>query len=338
MDPLRTDAALSRPIVFDGPGEHGGAVFDLVSSIVTDLPYGDGVERVSVDALTLDLDEWVGRPVVIDDGQTHDGTTIEATPEIQAERNIGIVSSARFDAEAGERIMRIAVPKARDAERIRRDYNAVSEAYRSTTRPATAAERAQGVDRVQVRRSPLSLALIHRNRGGRAGPRARVRTDGADTMAFSLDDFRAVLDGVPDDDDAAKAMLMAKVAKMGGKPAEEPSAEIEPVMDGMKPEELAAIKADAAAQKLRADAAERRLLVIDAAEVAADLKLLNVTCDGFDANAPTVESVAKARTARDAAALARIRTDAIGTDPQGNRPSPRVVKTDAAPKNYTPIL
>lgn len=339
MDMIRTDAALSRPIVFDGPGEHGGAVFDLVSSVVTDLSYTDGVERVSPDALTADLDEWVGRPVVFDDGQTHDGATLEAQPEIQAERNVGTVVSARFDPATGERTMRIAVPKARDAERIRRDYNAVSEAYRATTRPADATERAQGVDRVQVRRAPLSLALIHRNRGGRAGPRARVRTDGADTMAFSLDELRVTLDGIPDDDDAAKAMLAGKVAKMGGKPAEEPSAEIEPVMDAAKPEEMAALKADVAAQKMRADAAEARLLVIEAAEVASDLKLLNITCDGFDATKPTADSVGKARAARDAAALARIRTDAVGTEPQGNRPAPRVTKTDAAPnKPYTPIL
>ena len=339
--PIRTDAALARPLVFDGPGEHGGAVFELVSSITTDLRYRDGVERVPIAALSHDLDEWVGRPVVFDDGEAHDTDAIEADPSIQGDRAAGTVLSARLDMAAGERIMRIAVPRAADAAKARRTHYAVSEAYRAATRPATPAERAQGVDRVQTRRYPLSLALIDYRRGGRAGPRARVRTDGADTMAFSLDEFRAVLDGVPDDDEAAKAMLMGKVAKMGGA-AMEVEAPAEPAMDAanpaVKPEELMAMKADAAAQKLRADAAEARLLVIEAGEVAADLKRAKVTCDGFDPAAPTTESMAKARAYRDAAALALLRTDAIDDGPQGSRPSPRIVQPNATATKTTEPL
>lgn len=338
--PIRTDAALARPLVFDGPGEHGGAVFELVSSITTDLRYRDGVERVTLDTLSHDLDEWVGRPVVFDDGEAHDENAIEADPSIQGDRAAGTVLSARIDMAAGERIMRIAVPRAADADKARRTHYAVSEAYRASTRPATPAERAQGVDRVQTRRYPLSLALIDYRRGGRAGPRARVRTDGADTMAFSLDEFRAVLDGVPDDDDAAKAMLMGKVAKMGGAAAAEPAAapEAEMEMDACGPEELMKLKTDAAAQKLRADAAEARLLVIEAAEVAADLRRAKVTCDGFDPAAPTTESMAKARAARDAAALALLRTDAIDDGPQGSRPPPRIVQSNATATKTTEPL
>lgn len=304
---IRTDAALARPIVLDEPGQSGATIFELVSSALVDLPYGGGVvERVTVDALTLDLDEWVGVPVVFDDGETHDAEVIERDPTIQGERSIGVVTAARFDAATGERIMRISVPRKAHAAKVRQTHHAVSEAYRRHVRPPTAGERAQGVSDVQTRRFPTSLALIDYRRGGRAGPRARVRTDGADmpeAEAGSLDELLAFLKPY-----TSKEAKMLVKAWLGDEVAPDPKPE-EPVMDAGKPEEMAALKTDAAAQRARADAAEARLLKLDAAELAADLKRAGITCDGFDAAAPTAESVAKARAARDAAALAMLRTD-----------------------------
>jgi hypothetical protein len=161
-----------------------------------------------------------------------------------------------------------------------------------------------------------------------------VRTDAKEQkMPFSLDEFRAVLDGVPDDDDAAKAMLMAKVAKMKGAPMEEPA---EPVMDADPKAGEMVPKADMDAMKMRADAAEAGLKTLraaklrtDAAEVAADIKRAGIVVDGFDPANPTAESVGKARAAVVDAALTRLRTDSIDPSaPQGGRPDPRPSKGD----------
>lgn len=329
MDPiLRTDAALARPIVFDGPGESGITIMELVSSIITDLPYDGGKERerVTADALTLDLDEWIGLPVVFDDSGAHDAENIERDPKIQGESQIATVIGARFDAESGERIMRISVPRQGDAAKIRKTHNAVSEAYGREARLPTDAERRDRVTAVQTRRYPKSLALIDYRRGGRAGPRARVRTDGADmpdAEAGSLDALMEFLKGY-----TSKEAKMLVKAWLGDEVAPEPKPE-EPVMDAVKPEEMAAIKADAAAQKLRADAAEARLLKIEAAEVAADLGRLDLKCDGFDAVAPTLESVAKASVLVTSTLRARLRTDAADySGPHGERPATRVQKGD----------
>jgi hypothetical protein len=129
-----------------------------------------------------------------------------------------------------------------------------------------------------------------------------------DAAPGSLDALMEFLAGYKD---SAEAKMLVQ-AWIGAPAVEEASAEIEPVMDACGPD-LEMVKADAAAQKLRADAAEARLLVIDAREIAADLKRANVTCDGFDADKPTIESVGKARAARDAAALAALRTDRAET-------------------------
>ena len=128
-------------------------------------------------------------------------------------------------------------------------------------------------------------------------------------MPMTPDEIKALAE-------ALGPMLMAAM-----KPAaEEPTGEIAPAVDVA---EMEKVKADRDAQRARADAAEARLLKADAAEIAADLTRLRVTCDGFDAAAPTAESVAKARAMRDAAALAHIRADRIDDGPQGQRPDAR---------------
>ncbi len=308
---LRLDDALARPVRMVGPGEHGGAILEAVTAVLTDLPYPSGLERVAPEALSTRLDEWVGRPVVLQ-GPAHTARALAADPTIQGREAIGIITGARYDAAAGERIMTFSVPDPANVEKIATRYPATSEAYRATTREPTAEERAAGVVAVQVDRLPLSLALVDR---GRAGPRARVRTDGADDMpTMTPDEIKALAE-------ALVPMLMAAM-----KPAsEEPTGEIAPAADMA---EMEKVKADRDAQRARADAAEARLLKTDAAEIAADLARLRVTCDGFDAAAPTAESVAKARAMRDAAALAHIRADRIDDGPQGQRPDARPTARD----------
>lgn len=334
---IRADDALARPVRMVGPGEHGGAIYDVVTAILTDLSYRHGVERVAPSALSDGLEAWVGRPVVFQ-GAEHDAGAIERDPTIQGRKAVGTVISARYDAAAGERIMQVAVPDAADCARIDSgEYAAASEAYDPTLRDPTPDERAAGVSAVQIARRPLSLALVDR---GRAGPRARVRTDlqendmirtdAEDPKPGSLDALMAFLAAYKDN---AEAKMLVK-GWLGGESAEP----AEPVMDA-DPAVPMVPKSEADAQKMRADAAEAELKTLraaklrtDAAEIAADIRRAGIAVDGFDPANPTAESVTKAREAVVAAALSRLRTDSIDPSaPQGGRPDPRPSKGDSKP-------
>jgi len=332
-DPIRCDDALARPVRMVGPGESGGVIYEVVTAILTDLPYRHGIERVAPSALADDLDAWVGRPVVFA-GAEHDAATLDRDPTIQGREARGTVLSARYDAEAGERIMRTVIHDPADCALVDAGrFAAASEAYDPTLREPTEEERAAGVTAVQIARRPSSLAFVP---AGRAGPRARVRTDlhdpgdpmRTDAAAFSLDGLQVILDTIPTDNAAALALLKAAVVRLGGE-AEEPTAPVATVStDAMVP------AAQLAAEKARADGLQARLDGIEKAARKSRYTALKTRADVLEVHAEAVEDPTDAQITALAERIALddgVRTDAADPYRRGEHaPPPRPGRTDGA--------
>lgn len=334
----RCDDALARPILFQGPGEHGGGIFEGVGALLGhDLDYGaDGKERVTADALA-DVDGWVGRPVVTA-GAAHDPKRIKTDPGIQGRTAIGTILSSRFDAATGERIHRFAVHDPANVAKIRSGaLGELSEAYTPTTRDPSPEERADGITAVQTSRRPQSLALVPRARAGR---RARIRADG-DIMdpeekagEFSLDALAATIAAIPDDSefaDAIAAILATKIAKLATKEMEKEGSPQKPVTDAPLPAEMEAMKADAAKQRARADAAEAELRKVRLSALRADATADGLTVPGLDKTDPSADDIAAAEKAYADAAIAKVRADAAKGRADGQRRNPLSLAPTGAP-------
>ena len=240
--------------------------------------------------------------------------------------------------------MKIAVNRAADADKVRRTHYATSEAYRSSPRPPTAAERADGVTAAQVRRYPLSLALIHHRRGGRAGPRARVRTDGAimpDAAPGSLDALMEFLKSYADN---AEAKML--VQGWLGKPAEPPEMEMDSAEKMAMDKEIADLKADRDAQKVRADKAEAEIAKVradaEAAALRADaaatdeaLRGLGLTIEGWDPSTADRAAIVRADAAiRDGARKLANRAPSQNTPPLGWSEPGKTASTASTPCTF----
>lgn len=347
MDPtlIRCDDALAQPVLFIGPGEHGGAIFEGVGALLDcDLDYGpDGKERVDASALE-DVSGWEGLPVV-PPGDAHDAKRIAKDPTIQGRAAIGTIIRSRYDSEQRRRIHRFAVHDPAHVRKIRRpphgtgEWSMMSEAYTPTMRQPTEAERADGIVGAQVARKPQSLAVCFR---ARAGAGAYVRTDG-EAMdpeekvegEFSLDALAATIEAIPDDSpyaDAIAAILATKIAKLAKKEMEIEGSPQTPAADAPMAPEMMAMKADADKQRARADKAEAELRRVALVKIKTDAADAGLTVGGLDKADPTAADLAAAEKALADAALAKVRADAAKGRADGERRNPLTIPPLGLPR------
>ena len=313
----RADVDLAAPILLSerGPGASESMIFTGIASAADVLRYSDGTDEVTDEARADTAAQLRGVPIV--SPEDHQGW-LEATSagKPYTLTPLGTVIEADQD-ESGAVRFSAAVHGADPIQKIRsKRWPAVSVGY---VAKYGASNRA---DRAQQRRYVNHLALVPRGRD----PLALVRADGADSMP-TLAEM-----------DAAEAIKMIVEALMAAT-----KTEMEPLIDGclakrmdaakpaiaeIKPDEamgamkaeMDAAKADAAAQKSRADAAEAELATFRQAKVRADadnldrvIKRDGIQIEGWNAATATAADISKAERAILDRTMTSARAD--GADP-----------------------
>ena len=316
----RADVDLAAPILLSerGPGASESMIFTGIASAADVLRYSDGTDEVTDEARADTAAQLRGVPIV--SPEDHQGW-LEATSagKPYTLTPLGTVIEADQD-ESGAVRFSAAVHGADPIQKIRsKRWPAVSVGY---VAKYGASNRA---DRAQQRRCVNHLALVPRGRD----PLALVRADGADSMDFASmtpEQFvKMLVDGlVPALVAATKTEMEPLIDGCLAKrmdAAKDAVAEIKPdeAMGAMKAE-MDAAKADAAAQKSRADAAEAELAIFRAAKVRADadnldrvIKRDGIQIEGWNAATATAADISKAERAILDRTLTGARAD--GADP-----------------------
>lgn len=304
----RADLDLHAPIPLSerGVGASDSVIWSGVASAADVLHYADGDDEVTPEARRDTAEQLRGVPIV--SAEDHQrwleaqtaGRDYTLTP-------LGTVLDSALDDE-GRVVFSASVHDRRANADMRTRTPAVSVGYIARY------GRSSRADRAQTGRTVNHLALVPRGRD----PQARIRADGVSMP--TLAELPA--------EDAVKMIVAALIAAT--------KTEMEPLIDGLlakrmdaaadpaPPSDSAAVsaedmakmkmeseaaKADAAAQKSRADAAEARLLDHERARVRADAAVVGLTFT--DADLKDAVSVRAATEKVNAAALAKVRADSL---------------------------
>lgn len=320
----RADLDLHPPIMLSerGAGAADSVIWSGVASAADVLHYEDGDDEVTDDARRDTAEQLRGVPIVsAEDHQrwleaASRGERIDLTP-------LGTVIESAVD-EDGRAVFSAAIHDRRANADIRSGrMPAVSVGY------VARYGRSRRADRAQVGRVVNHLALVPRGRD----PHARIRADGEPMPKIAEMD--------------AAELVAALAPELVAQLIAATKTEMEPLIDGClakrmdapaappKPDEdmgaeLAAAKADAAAQRARADAAESRLLDLDRARVRADGEIVGLRFTDADLSDRAAIAAADQRIA--AAALAKARADALNPWTPGQSARPRSEAAQVAPK------
>lgn len=320
----RADLDLHPPIMLSerGAGAADSVIWSGVASAADVLHYEDGDDEVTDEARRDTAEQLRGVPIVsAEDHQrwldaASRGEQIDLTP-------LGTVIESAVD-EDGRAVFSAAIHDRRANADIRSGrMPAVSVGY------VARYGRSRRADRAQVGRVVNHLALVPRGRD----PHARIRADGEPMPKIAEMDVAELIAALAPE---LVAQLIAAT-----------KTEMEPLIDGClakrmdapaappKPDEamgaeLVAAKADAAAQRARADAAESRLLDLDRARVRADGEIVGLRFTDADLSDRAAIDAADQRIA--AAALAKARADALNPWTPGQSARPRSEAAHPAPK------
>lgn len=302
----RADLDLHAPIPLSerGVGASDSVIWSGVASAADVLHYADGDDEVTPEARRDTAEQLRGVPIV--SAEDHQrwleaqtaGRDYTLTP-------LGTVLDSALDDE-GRVVFSASVHDRRANADMRTRTPAVSVGYIARY------GRSSRADRAQTGRTVNHLALVPRGRD----PQARIRADGAEmpTLAeLPAEDavkmiVEALLAATKTEMEPLIDGLLAKRMDALKPPEPDPAAVSAEEMAAMKAESEAA-KADAAAQKTRADAAEARLLDQERARVRADGAVVGITF--ADADLADAASVGKASERVAAAALAKVRADSL---------------------------